>query len=98
MLSLSKEKKLFKEGHKDKEVEKPLRGKWFAYLTYIYIKLNLIIMWFTIVLNAILICYMLVDFNVGIILFLFNQYLVVAYYMKLRKERQEEKEDEIEAI
>ena len=95
---MSEEKKLFKEGQKDKEADKPIIGRWFVYLTYIYIKLNLIIMWFTIILNAVLICYMLVDFNVGIILFLFNQYLVVAYYMKLRKERQQIEDDKIEAI
>jgi len=35
---------------------------------------------------------------VGIILFLFNQYIVIASYMKLRKERQQKKEDEVEAI
>ncbi len=95
---MSEEKKLFKEGRKDIEVDKPLRGKWFVYLTYIYVKMNTIILWVTIILNAILIFYMLVDFNIGIMLFIFNQYIVVAYYMKLRKERQQEKEEEIEAI
>ncbi len=95
---MSEKKKLFKEGHKDIEVEKPLRGKWFVYLTYIYVKMNSIVLWVTIILNAILILFMLVDFNIGIMLFIFNQYLVVAYYMKLRKERQQEKKDQIEVI
>jgi len=95
---LGERKRLFKKGEKVEEAEKPLRGKWFVYLTYIYLKLNTVIMWFTIILNAILITYMLVDFNVGIILFLFNQYLVVAYYMKLRRERQQTKKDTVEAI
>lgn len=95
---MGEEKKLFKTGKKVEDEQKPLRGKWFVYLTYIYLKLNTLIMWFTIIFNGILIAYMIVDFNVGIILFLFNQYIVIAYYMKLRKERQQKKKDEIEVI
>ena len=95
---MSEKKRLFKEGHNDVEVEKPLRGKWFVYLTYIYVKMNVIVLWVTIILNAILILFMLVDFNIGIMLFIFNQYLVVAYYMKLRNERHKDKDDKLEAI
>lgn len=95
---MGEEKRLFKEGHEVEEEEKPLMGKWFVYLTYIYLKLNTLIMWFTILFNGLLIIYMLLDFNVGIILFLFNQYIVIASYMKLRKERQKNKEDEVKAI
>ncbi len=95
---MSEKKRLFKERHEDTEAEKPLKGRWFVYLTYIYVKMNLIILWITIILNAILIFYMLVDFNIGIMLFIFNQYIVVAYYMKLRKERQQDSKDQIEVI
>lgn len=95
---MSEEKRLFKEKHYEKEGKTTLKGKWLVLLFTIYLRLNTLIMWFTIILNAILIFYMLLDFNVGIILFVFNQYLVVASYLRLRRERREKKIEETEAI
>ena len=95
---MSEEKRLFKEKHYEKEGKTTLKGKWLVLLFTIYLRLNTLIMWFTIILNAILIFYMLLDFNVGIILFVFNQYLVVASYLRLRRERKENAQEEIEAI
>ena len=95
---MSEKKRLFKEEHYEEKSKTTLKGKWLVLLFTIYLRLNTLIMWFTIILNAILIFYMLLDFNVGIILFVFNQYLVVASYLRLRRERKENAQEEIEAI
>ena len=84
---MSEEKKLFKEESTDEKKIGIIKNRWFVYLVAIKIKLNILLMWVTIIINGLLIIFMLTDFNVGIILFLSNQYLVIAYYIKTRKER-----------
>jgi len=83
--------KLFKKEFEEEHTEKKKGKNWFIILVAIYTKLNDIVMWFTILLNTVLILYMIKDFNVGIVLFLANQYIVIIYYAKIRKERNIEK-------
>ena len=86
---MSEDKKLFK----DKEIEdvkkRGFKNKWFVYLVAIKVKLNILLMWVTIIINGLLIILMLADFNFAVIPFLLNQYIVIAYYIKTRKERLE---------
>ena len=86
---MSEDKKLFK----DKEIEdvkkSGFKNKWFVYLVAIKVKLNILLMWVTIIINGLLIILMLADFNFAVIPFLLNQYIVIAYYIKTRKERTE---------
>ena len=86
---MSEEKKLFKDEPVENKEKVVFKNKWFVYLVAIKVKLNILLMWITIIINGLLIILMLSDFNVGIILFLLNQYLVIAYYIKTRKERME---------
>jgi len=90
---LLSDKKLFKEEYeKSIEEESKSKSKWLLTLLAIYIKLNSIMLWITVLLNGLFIAFMLMDFNVGIILFLFNQYFVILYLIKTRKERKEKRD------
>jgi len=80
---------LFKKEYLEKKMkeEKDKQRKWFVYLVLIYKKINMLILWLSILINASIIVYMIYNFNVGIIVFLLNQYFVLSYYIKVRKER-----------
>jgi len=80
---------LFKKEYLEKKMkeEKDKQRKWFVYLVLIYKKINMLVLWLAILINASIIVYMIYNFNVGIIVFLLNQYFVLSYYIKVRKER-----------
>jgi len=82
--------KLFKDEYIEKEKENKKKGN-FILLVVLYKKLNTFIMLLTIILNALIITIMLSDFNIGIMLFIMNQYLIVTYYLKVRKENKKVK-------
>ena len=96
---MSKKEGLFKseyvEKQKEEKLEKPNKS-YIVMLTALYIKFNWIMLWITAILNGFLIVLMLMNFNVGIILFLFNQYFVILYLVKTRNERINKKKRMIE--
>jgi len=98
---MSKKEGLFKpeyvEKQKEEKTEKTNRS-YIVMLTALYIKFNWVMLWATALLNGFLIVVMLLNFNVGIILFLFNQYFVVLYLVKTRNERIKKKKRMIETV
>lgn len=82
---------LFKKEYleKIKREEEEKRKRWFIYLVIIYKKINMIMLLISILINASVIVYMIYNFNVGIILFILNQYFLVLSYMRLRKEKKD---------
>lgn len=82
---------LFKE-KKDEEKEKPKRrdrNKIWVIALYLLQKINVIVIWLTIIMNGVFIIIMFMDFTIGVLLFLLNQYIVISYYLKIRKEKKE---------
>ena len=80
---------LFKKEYLEKKMkeERDKQRKWFVYLVLFYKRINMIILWLAILINASVIVYMIYNFNVGIKVFILNQYFVLSYYIKVRKER-----------
>jgi len=80
---------LFKKEYLEKKMkeERDKQRKWFVYLVLFYKRINMIVLWLAILINASVIVYMIYNFNVGIIVFILNQYFVLSYYIKVRKER-----------
>ena len=80
---------LFKKEYLEKKMkeERDKQRKWFVYLVLFYKRINMIVLWLAILINASIIVYMIYNFNVGIIVFILNQYFVLSYYIKVRKER-----------
>ena len=79
---------LFKKEYLEKKMkeERDKQRKWFVYLVLFYKRINMIVLWLAILINASIIVYMIYNFNVGIIVFILNQYFVLSYYIKVRKE------------
>ena len=80
---------LFKKEYLEKKMkeERDKNRKWFVYLVLFYKKINMIVLWLAILINASIIVYMIYNFNVGIMVFILNQYFILSYYIKVRKER-----------
>ena len=80
---------LFKKEYLEKKMkeERDKQRKWFVDLVLFYKRINMISLWLAILINASVIVYMIYNFNVGIIVFILNQYFVLSYYIKVRKER-----------
>lgn len=79
---------LYKNGKKPQE--KKDESKMWVIALYLIKRINYYIVWFCVLTNALFIGVMLYDFNTGVVLFIFNQYIVVNYLYQLRKERKEE--------
>jgi hypothetical protein len=74
-----------------KEVEKKDKNKYWVYVLYLLKRLNRLIVWFSILTNALFIIFMIVDFNFGVVLFIFNQYIIINYLYRLRKEERDKR-------
>ena len=59
----------------------------FCLLVMAYKKIENIVLLVTIALNTLILFFMFNNFNWGILLFVFNQYIVVLYYLNRRKEK-----------
>ena len=82
---------LFKKD-KDGEEQKPQktdRNKIWVIALYLMQKINFIVIWITIIMNGVFIIIMFMDFTIGVLMFLLNQYIVISYYLKIRKEKKE---------
>lgn len=86
---MKKDNKLFKEEYQEKveEDKKKTNIFMFVFLVALYKKIESVIIWSTIILNSLILVVMFTDINVGIVLFIFNQYIVVSYYLKKRREK-----------
>lgn len=93
-MSENEDKRLFKPEYYEKKARKSIekQKKRFVSLVTIHILIKKYLTKIALVLNTLILVFMVRDINIGIVLFLLNQYIVLLYYLHLRKKERKDNE------